>query len=190
MSGLSGKQIVGRLWLILLVAAIVIGLDQWTKALVRQHIPKFDYIVPIPAFDHYVLFEHVDNYGAAFGILQGGGSFFIAIAAVVVVVILVYAVRSLPPDQRFVRLLLGLQMGGAIGIVIDRIHQGYVTDFIKVGVPNVYYWPNFNIADSAIVGGVIGLAVLLLWQDFHQPKQEEEKPLIANSASSSNVPEA
>lgn len=175
-----------RLWLILLVAAVVIGLDQWTKELVRQSIPKYDFTVPIPALGHYFVFEHVDNYGAAFGIFQGQGSFFIIVAAIVSVVIMVYAVRSLPPSQRFVRVLLGLQMGGAIGNVIDRLHQGYVTDFIKVGIPGVYYWPNFNIADSAIVCGVIGLAGLLLWQDFHQSRQEREQvendPLVTQSA--------
>src|SRR5690606_19060243 len=112
--------------------------------------------------------------------------FFIIIAAVVTVVILVYAVRSLPPQQSFVRVLLGLQMGGAIGNVIDRINQGFVTDFIKMGIPGVYYWPNYNIADSAIVCGVIGLALLLIWQDFkqsrQQPNEEEGNTLVGGSA--------
>ncbi len=165
-----------RIWLILLVAAVVIGLDQWTKELVRQSIPKYDFVVPIPALGHYFIFEHVENYGAAFGIFQGAGSFFVIVAAVVSVVILVYAVRSLPPTQILIRVLLGLQMGGAIGNVVDRINQGYVTDFIKVGIPGVYYWPNFNIADSAIVCGVIGLAGLLLWQDFRQSRAAKEDP--------------
>jgi signal peptidase II len=178
-----------RLWLILAVAAIVIGLDQWTKILVRQSIPKFTAIAPIPALDPYVLFQHVDNYGAAFGILQGHGEFFIIVAAIVSVVIMIYAVRSLSPNQIFVRVLLGLQMGGAIGNVIDRLMQGFVTDFVLIGVPGIYYWPNFNVADSAIVCGVIGLAGLLIWQDYksarQKPDQHETKTLLTDSVGSS-----
>ena len=48
-------------------------------------------------------------------------------------------------------LLMGLQLGGAIGNVIDRINQGYVTDFVKLGIPGIYYIPNFNVADNAII---------------------------------------
>jgi signal peptidase II len=175
-----------RLWVLLAVAGVVIVLDQWTKELVRQSIPKYDFIVPIPALGYSLVFEHVYNYGAAFGILQGQGAFFIVVAAIVSVVMMVYAVRWLPPEQSFIRLLLGLQMGGAIGNVIDRIQQGYVTDFIKVGIPGVYYWPNFNIADSAIVSGVIGLAVVLIWQDI---RESRKKPDDENDVQSESIQE-
>jgi signal peptidase II len=58
--------------------------------------------------------------------------------------------------------------------MIDRIIQGgYVTDFIKMGVPGVYYWPNYNIADSAIVVGVIGLGIFIVWDDLHKQRQVE-----------------
>ncbi|RME64086.1 MAG: signal peptidase II [Caldilineae bacterium] len=159
-------QIWKRTWLILAVAAIVVVLDQWTKELVRQTIPLHSYTVPIPALGKYFVFEHVNNYGAAFGILQSGGDFFLIVAGVVSVVILYYASRHLPPEQRFLRVLLGMQMGGALGNAIDRLARGYVTDFVKVGIPGVYYWPNFNVADSAIVSAVIGLAIVILWQDL------------------------
>ena len=72
-----------------------------------------------------------------------------------------------------IRFLFGLQVGGALGNVIDRINQGYVTDFIKVGVPGVYYWPNFNIADSAIVCSVIALAIIILYQDVQTARQKK-----------------
>jgi signal peptidase II len=165
-----------RTWLILAVAAVIIGFDQWTKSLVRQNIPDYTSMIPFPALGEYFVFEHVRNYGAAFGILQGYGEFFIVIAFVVSVAILVYAVRSLTPDQKFIRVLLGMEMGGALGNVIDRIMQGYVTDFVKMGIPGVYYWPNYNIADSAIVLGVIGLAVVLIRQDIQQSRQQAEEP--------------
>lgn len=89
----------------------------------------------------------------------------IVVAAVVAIGILVYA-RDLPTDAWIVRVLLGLQLGGALGNVIDRINQGYVTDFVKMGIPGVYYWPNYNIADAAIVTGVIGLGIYIVVDDM------------------------
>lgn len=157
--------------LVLLVAAIVILLDQWTKNWVRISIPKFTYIAPIDALGDYFVFEHVDNYGAAFGILQNQGNLFIVIAAVVTIAILYYA-GTLRPEQRFLRVLLGLQLGGALGNVVDRLYQGYVTDFVRLGIPGVYYWPNFNVADSAIVCGVIGLAIYIFVEDFRSQRAQ------------------
>ncbi len=182
---LNLSTILRRTWLILLVALVIIGLDQWTKGMVRSSIPDYTSLIPIPALGEYFVFEHVHNYGAAFGILQGHGEFFIIVAFIVSAVIFVYAARSLPADQKAIRVLLGMEMGGAIGNVIDRINQGFVTDFVKMGIPGVYYWPNYNIADSAIVLGVIGLAVLLVWQDVKQAraKSEESQPLVSSSNS-------
>jgi signal peptidase II len=172
-----------RVSLVLLVAALVIVLDQWTKTWVRDAIPKFTYIVPIEALGDYFVFEHVDNYGAAFGILQNQGNLFIVIAAVVTIAILYYA-GTLKPEQRFLRFLLGLQLGGALGNVVDRLYQGYVTDFVRVGIPGVYYWPNFNIADSAIVCGVIGLAIYIFVEDFRV--QRANRRAMENPSTSSD----
>jgi signal peptidase II len=154
-----------RVSVVIAIALVIIALDQWSKAWVRANIPDFTYIVPIKSLGEYFVFEHVHNFGAAFGILQNQGNLFIVIAAVVAVAILYYA-GTLKPEQRFLRVLLGLQLGGALGNVVDRFYQGYVTDFVRVGIPNVYYWPNFNIADSAIVCGVIGLALYILVEDL------------------------
>lgn len=161
-----------RAWLVLLVASIIITLDQITKEWVRNNIPKFSSMIPIPALGEYFVFEHVDNYGAAFGILQNQGALFIVIAIVVAIAILVY-VRYLPIDQTFVRFLLGLQLGGAVGNLVDRINQGFVTDFVKMGIPGVYYWPNYNIADSSIVVGVIALGIYIIMDDIRKQRQEQ-----------------
>ncbi len=178
-----------RVALVLLVAAVVIALDQWTKIWVRATIPDYTYIVPIDALGEYFVFEHVHNYGAAFGILQNQGNLFIVIAAVVTVAILYYA-GTLRRDQKLLRFLLGLQLGGALGNVIDRLYQGYVTDFVRVGIPDVYYWPNFNIADSAIVCGVIGLAIFIFVDDFRTQRatrnqKTSEAPVQERSAAPS-----
>lgn len=162
-------------WLVLLVAGIVIVLDQASKSIVRANLPKFE---AVPVLGNYFMWEHVDNYGAAFGLMQNMGSFFTIIALIVAVAILVY-VRYIPEERRLVRVLLGLQLGGAIGNVIDRMQQGYVTDFIKMGIPGVYYWPNYNVADTAIVVGVIGLAIYIIWEDFVVQRQNKQ---VANKA--------
>ena len=175
-----------KAWLVLLVAGIVIALDQWTKQLIRVSVPKHTSVVPIEQLGRYFLFEHVDNYGAAFGILQNQGNLFIVIAAVVAVAILVY-VRYLPLDQWLVRVLLGLQLGGALGNVMDRMQQGYVTDFVKMGIPGVYYWPNYNIADSAIVIGVVGLGIYILVDDFKGQRAAKENTLEDETASAEST---
>lgn len=169
---------------VLLVAGIIIGLDQWTKLWVRDTIPKFTYTVPIPRLGEYFVFEHVDNYGAAFGILQNQGTLFIVIAAVVTVAILYYA-ASMPHDQHLLRFLLGMQLGGALGNVTDRIHQGFVTDFVKMGIPGVYYWPNYNIADAAIVCGVIGLGIYIFITDAQQQRARRKEEVHDGSQANS-----
>ena len=161
-----------RAWVVLLVAGIIITLDQLTKEWVRLNIPKYGSIIPIPALGEYFVFEHVDNYGAAFGILQNQGMLFVVIAVVVAIAILLY-VRYLPTEHSFVRILLGLQLGGAVGNLVDRINQGFVTDFVKMGIPGVYYWPNYNIADSSIVIGVIALGIYIILDDIRKQRQQQ-----------------
>ena len=169
-------------WPVLTVAAIIIVLDQWTKQLVRDSIPEYTSMIPFAALGEYLVFEHVRNYGAAFGILQNQQMLFVVIGVVVIIGILVYA-RYLPMEQRFVRLLLGMQLGGAIGNMIDRMTQldpegrGYVTDFIKMGIPGTYYWPNYNIADAAIVCGVIGLGIFIVADDLRTQRRERERAM-------------
>jgi signal peptidase II len=167
-----------KAWLVLLVAGIIIAADQWTKAWVRANIPDYTTMVPIPGLEDYLIFEHVHNYGAAFGILQGLGGPLIIIALVVSLAMLFY-IRYIPQGAWLVLVLLGLQLGGAIGNVTDRINQGYVTDFVKLGIPGFYYIPNFNIADNAIVFGVIGLGIYIIWSDMQ--KQREEKQALAKA---------
>ena len=161
-----------RAWVVLVVAGIIITLDQLTKEWVRMNIPKYGSMIPIPALGEYFVFEHVDNYGAAFGILQNQGMLFVVIAVVVAIAILVY-VRYLPTEHNFVRILLGLQLGGAVGNLVDRINQGFVTDFVKMGIPGVYYWPNYNIADSSIVVGVLTLGIYIMVDDVRKQRQQQ-----------------
>lgn len=160
-------------WPVLLIAAIIIAFDQWTKEWVRNTIEKnTERYIPFPSISDYVWFQHVDNYGAAFGILQNQRLLFTVIAIGVAIAILVY-VMYIPKNQWFIRLLLGLQLGGAIGNLIDRRVQGYVTDFVVTGIPDFYYIPNYNVADAAIVSGVIGLGIFVIGDDIRQHRQHK-----------------
>jgi signal peptidase II len=112
-------------------------------------------------------FTYVENRGAAFGLLQDQTAFFVFVGVLVVGVIAA-SYRYLPRSGIRLHLALGLQLGGAIGNLVDRIRQGYVVDFVDFGYRS-NWWPVFNVADSAIVVGVALLALNAL-----QPSVSEE----------------
>jgi signal peptidase II len=152
------------LW-VLVIAAVVVALDQWTKSLIEARIPLWGSYVPFPGLAAYFNLVHYQNSGAAFGLLRGGAIFFIVVAVVVAIIIVVYS-RYLAHENWGMRIALGLMLGGALGNLVDRLTQdGHVTDFLLFGLPlgeRVYQWPAFNVADSSIVVGTILLAILLL----------------------------
>ncbi|MCS7060401.1 MAG: signal peptidase II [Anaerolineae bacterium] len=148
--------------LLFIIAAAALAIDQISKILVQSNIP-LGVTVPIPFAPFlapYLTFTHVQNTGAAFSLFQNGNAFFIAVAVIVAAVIVYYTPR-LPAGDRWSRIALGLQLGGAIGNLIDRLRHGYVTDFIHLQVPEIGFdWPVSNIADICIVSGVI---LLIAW---------------------------
>lgn len=152
------------LW-ILVLAAVVVSLDQWTKNLIEANIPLYGQVAPFPDFGRYFNLVHYQNSGAAFGLLRGQASLFIVVAVVVIIAVLIYA-RHLAEDNWATRIALGLQLGGAFGNLVDRLTQdGMVTDFLLFMLPvgdRVYQWPAWNVADGSIVVGTILLAILLL----------------------------
>ena len=136
-----------------LIVVIVISLDQLTKNMVRNALPLNGMWSPWPWLEPYARIVHWYNTGVAFGMFQGFGGIFTIIAIIVSAAIIYYYPR-VPAEDWSLRLAMGLQMGGALGNMIDRLTQGYVTDFISVGNFAV-----FNVADSSIT---IGVAILLL----------------------------
>ena len=143
----------------LILAAAVIVLDIWTKALVLARIDLHETIPIIPNFFQIV---HVRNTGAAFGIGANASSRLVPLllnagAIAVFFVVVVYALRSAVTD-RVLQTGLHLILGGAIGNLLDRFRFGYVVDFLDVYVGSKH-WPAFNVADSAIC---IGIALLFL----------------------------
>lgn len=102
----------------------------------------------------------VHNSGAAFGMLRNA-SFLFAVAAVVVTLAILYYSRRLSSASLLVRLALGLELGGALGNLVDRVRHGYVVDFIDVRLP---FWPYvFNVSDASITIGVVLLGAHLLF---------------------------
>jgi len=151
------------------VASLVIALDQWTKWLVRTYIPFGGQWLP-EGWDwlyEYARIVHWANSGAAFGMFQNGGVIF-AVLAVLVIAAIVYYYPQAEAEDWTLKLAMGLQLGGAAGNLIDRLHMNFeVTDFISVGTFAV-----FNIADASIS---IGVAVLLLgvWLKERQEKKAQ-----------------
>jgi signal peptidase II len=147
-----------RLTVSLLVATGVLFADQITKGLAETVLPMHpDQSVAIAG--DAVRLTYVANRGAAFGILQERTAFFVLVGLGVIAVILA-SYRYFPVSGTLLNLALGLQLGGAIGNLVDRVRYGYVVDFIDVSV-----WPVFNLADSAIVVGVAILAFRLLQRE-------------------------
>ncbi len=156
------RALLQRYGILAITAGLILIADIVTKRIVEAQIPLY---TSIPVIGPYLSWTHTQNTGAAFSLFQNGGAFFIVIAIVVSAVIVYYAPR-LPAGDWLSRVALGLQLGGALGNLLDRLRQGYVTDFIHFQIPEIGFdWPVFNIADSAIVVGVIALIVISLFRD-------------------------
>jgi signal peptidase II len=145
-----------RLWLVV-ISATVLLLDRLTKYWVNRHIEEGDAIVVIR---HVFRITHVLNPGAAFsmfvdssrpGLIHWALTGFSLLAAAAVLFVMLRYGRRLTPTM----FALALILGGTIGNVWDRIRFGMVTDFLEVHIVH-YHWPDFNVADSAIVcGGIL-----------------------------------
>jgi signal peptidase II len=141
------------------VVALVVLLDQITKAIVLKMMPLFKSIVVIPGF---FSLTHVHNPGGAFGFLAQNGSpwrhwMFLG-AAVVALSMILYFHHQTPKTHPYLGLGLSLIFGGAIGNLIDRLRFGEVIDFLDFYAAH-FHWPTFNVADSAVTIGV-GIFVL------------------------------
>jgi signal peptidase II len=157
------------------IASIIVVLDQWTKYLVRTLIPFGGSWSPWSWLEPYARIVHWQNTGAAFGMFQGFGLVFTVLAFIVSIAILYYFPR-IPSNEWAIRLAMTMQLGGAVGNLIDRLIQGTVTDFVSLGTFAV-----FNVADASIS---VGTAILILAVWISERKQKKlaqvshEKTLI------------
>jgi signal peptidase II len=148
-----------------LAALLVLAIDHITKLIVQEHLGAGRVVEIIPGF---LRFSYVSNSGVAFGIFNGVQSVWkpyilAGMAILALAVIIIYSAR-VPRGKILLQLALAITMGGILGNFLDRIIRGYVIDFIEFHIHERFYWPNFNVADSAIT---IGIALLLIDTLFH-----------------------
>lgn len=163
-----------RLLSVVLAAAIVL-LDRLTKSLIKTHLSLYDSWTAIPGIFNIV---HTENPGIAFGLLADSSNYWLRsvmlIGFSVLVLLAVSAVLLRPGSVSalggILRTGLSLVMGGAAGNLYDRVVNGTVTDFVEIHA-GPYYFPAFNVADSAIT---IGACLLLL--DMWRTREERARP--------------
>lgn len=137
-------------WFIFFITVII---DQISKYYISS---TFEYLQSVPVIPNLFRLTYVHNYGAAFGILQNRRGLFIFVS-IVVFALVFYFYKQLPKDW-ISKMAIGLALGGTVGNLIDRVFLGYVIDFFELP-----YWPVFNVADSAIVVGMLLLAWKILF---------------------------
>lgn len=140
------------------IAGAIIAVDQITKAYIRANfVENIDMWAPWDWMLPYARILHITNTGVAFGMFQGRAYIFGILAAIVSGAIIYYFPR-VPREDRFLRVAMAMQLAGALGNLIDRLHQnGKVTDFVSVGT-----FPVWNVADASITIGV-GILLLGVW---------------------------
>lgn len=166
-----------RLPWLLLISALIVVADRFTKSLVSAHVALGDAITVIPGF---LRITHWLNEGAAFSLFADSASpnavrwGLIAFSAIAGFAVLIALIR-LGSRISLTTVALALVLGGAVGNLHDRIRYGSVVDFIEVHIFG-YHWPDFNVADSCIV---IGACLLLL--DSLLTHKESETSSIAET---------
>jgi signal peptidase II len=157
----------------LIAIGTIVAVDQLTKFVVRSTIPLYAKRVIIPQL---LDFTHVQNTGAAFGVLNAAdfpfkSALMIGIATLALVAISLYA-RQLGSHEKLSRYGLALILGGAFGNLIDRALAGYVVDFVDVYWGDAHFWA-FNVADAAITIG----AVLVLFEMIGLGRRHASHPV-------------
>ena len=159
------------------LAVVVVILDQLSKYVASASLEMHQPIAVMPMFNWTLM----HNPGAAFSFLaneSGWQRWFFSVIAVVVSVVIVLWIKRLEQHEKWQAIALALILGGALGNVIDRIWLGYVVDFIQVYYQQ-WYWPAFNIADSAISIGVV-MIIIDSVREYRDEKKSTEKQVKKN----------
>lgn len=147
---------------LMVITGLLVALDQMVKLYIHTQFRLGESLTVVPNF---LNITYVRNFGAAFGFLSDSHPsfremFFLSMPPVALVIILLI-LRGVRDDDTKQVVALSCIFGGAIGNYIDRLRFRYVIDFLDFHIGNRWSWPAFNIADSAIVGGVILLLLLM-----------------------------
>ena len=133
-----------------MVAAAVVLADQVTKRIVVETLERGEHVNVFLGIE----LTYVRNKGVAFGALGGGGTLVTVVTLVAVALLALYFARH--TARPWLWLPFGVVAGGAIGNLADRLREGSVVDWI-----DPIFWPAFNLADVAIVVGILGLLYVL-----------------------------
>jgi signal peptidase II len=157
-----------------MLALMVWIVDHLTKWAVRSNMDLGEGRAIIPGL---LRISYIQNTGVAFGLFHQVQSVWkpyvlASMAVVAVAAILVYSFR-VPPDRSLLQAALAITLGGILGNFVDRVVHGYVIDFIELHLRDVFQWPTFNVADTAITIGI----VLLLLDTVRNPEHKEEAGL-------------
>ncbi|MGI6752274.1 MAG: signal peptidase II [Anaerovoracaceae bacterium] len=142
-----------------LLLVVLLGLDQWTKHLIKV---SFDLGQTMPVIENIFHLTYIHNYGAAFSILLGKQLLLSVIGTVAILAILVYIWVERKRSHPFILTALTFIAGGGLGNLCDRLSQGYVVDFLDFRV-----FPIFNVADIFVTVGSVFIFIYLF---FIEPK--------------------
>lgn len=170
----------------ILTGSLTIGIDQWSKAAIRDHFISCNSGEYIPLIGQYFGLSYACNSGAAFSLFEHGHEIllFLFITAALAAIIWLY-IHSANQISLLLKLSFGLVLGGATGNLIDRFRLGYVTDFLLFSIKPVFIWPVFNLADSAICLGIV-LLMLYFWRrsgPVRRPEFSSEASVLATEHS-------
>ncbi len=154
----------GILWL---AALLAFALDQLSKAAIRHALLPDQSIVGIP---HLILFTYVENRRGAFGLFGSHPAVLIALALAVLLLFFGVARRGMQRSP-FMQVAFGMIVGGAAGNIVDRVHYGFVVDFLQFAFWQAY--PVFNVADALILIGVLLLFVTSSESGQHASRRPE-----------------
>ena len=167
-----------RKWAIMLCALGLTAIaDQVAKHWVVSNLELYESVQPIPALAPLFQLTRSSNTGAAFGILPMAGDVFLVIALGISAGML-WHFRSVSADSRLASFAIGMVIGGALGNIADRIQHGHVVDFIHYQIPNLISNVS-NLADHAIVAGVLLIVAESYWRDRRANKDrraDEQRP--------------
>ncbi|MEG0748683.1 MAG: signal peptidase II [Carnobacterium sp.] len=154
------------MFLYYVLAAVIIGVDQWTKYLTVAHIDLYEVVEVIPGVLSWM---YIRNTGAAWSILEGKMWFFYLVTIVVVGVVVVY-LQKYGKNSRLLSIALAFILAGSIGNFIDRLRAEYVIDMVRLEFIN---FPIFNVADMALS---IGVVLMILYVFLDEKKQKKNSP--------------
>ncbi len=151
------------------IALAIFVADQATKLLIVANLRPYETMLDFGL----VRLTHVTNSGSAFGLFRGHTDFLILVSIIGVLGVLFYY-RANGRESALLRYSLALLLGGALGNLTDRLTRDAVVDFISVRVWSDYYFPTFNVADSALTIGLFALAFYVLRNRASEKELEQQ----------------